>query len=205
MVPRYCFRGLSRKSRYKTEREDWRCDSQWAGGKGKEGFMTSGKGQRTAAQFSTPPALLWDSCCTAMWLGLCILHFFCLSIRGISQWSTERSLTRGKVNGVSEFLGTLKLLHLSLRVQKSYLNQKEFLERIACFVVTILPANSKLESFFSWVITIKNSPHPILGGKKYIQKHQCEFCHILQCGQDYAHTLCLPRKDIDRFWAFFHC
>lgn len=36
--------------------------------------MTSGK-EQDVAQFSPPLALLWDSFCAAVWLGLCILHF----------------------------------------------------------------------------------------------------------------------------------
>lgn len=44
--------------------------------------MTSGKEQDV--QFSTPPALLWDSFCTVVWLRLCILHFLFVSQLGES-------------------------------------------------------------------------------------------------------------------------
>lgn len=41
--------------------------------------MASGKGQ-DVAEFNTPPALLWDSFYAVVWLDLCILDFFYLSL-----------------------------------------------------------------------------------------------------------------------------
>lgn len=56
--------------------------------------MTSGK-EQDVAQFSPPLALLWDSFCAAVWLGLCILHFLFVSELGESVRGAPKNPCQG--------------------------------------------------------------------------------------------------------------
>jgi len=82
----YCFRGLSRESRCKTEREEDTVihNEHYKG----EGLIAPAK-ELDIAQFSTPVSLLCDTFCA---VGVASFTypapFICLWARGVGQWST---------------------------------------------------------------------------------------------------------------------
>lgn len=186
MVPRYCFRGLFRKSKYKIERQDRHCDSRWAGGRGKGGFMTSGR-EQDVTLFSIPLPLLWVSFCAMVWLGLCILHFWFVSELEESVSGALENLWRGiklmewvfgnfeaspfitgilvelpEPEGVSCARCLLYCYHLACQLQ---VRKLFFLSN----------SSKKFSTLYSW-------------RKKICSEASVWFCHVLQCGQDYALT-----------------
>lgn len=149
MVPIYCFRRLSRKSRYKTERQEDAVIHDEQG----ERLIASAK-EQDIAQFSTPVSPLCDAFCAVVWLVSCIQYLLFVSGLGESVSGALKNPWRDKANGVGKLLGTSEAFSLSLRLYNSYLNQEELPASIACSVVATSPAVSKLEIFFLLIIII---------------------------------------------------
>lgn len=139
MVPMYCFEGLSRESRYKTEREVVIQDEQVERRRVDSGWEGIGH---------SPVSLLCDTFCAVVWVNSCVVqHLLVVLGLGASVSGALKNLWQQiKSTKLDELLGTLKLFHCHWDF--GYLNQEKFPASIGCSVVVTPPAVFKLQIFF---------------------------------------------------------
>lgn len=90
-----------------------------------------------------------------------------------------------KVSAVGEFLGTEGFSFITETLE-------ELPEPASCthflFYCYHLTSQLQVRKLFCLSKNNEKFSTPYSWRKKSVQKHQCGFCHILQCGWDYAHA-----------------